>query len=440
MAGSAPVAPGVRRLRTDVALMSSSRAAILVCGLAQSVIVSRALGPSGRGAIAVAVSLMGLFTQVGSLGLATANTYFTARDRKALGAIATNSLWFGGLAGATLAVSAVVLKLLVPSVVGDLSWPELMAVMGAMPGMLAALLLQAVLLGEGRSLAYNVLAAALQALTVVVVAVVVTVLHAGVLGVLVTIAASQMLSTCVYFAALRRHRPSRCPDLGLARRMLRYGLRVYAATVLAFIVIRIDVLLVNAYRGGHDTGLYSVAVAAVDALYLLPVIVGFNLFPRIARGAERTLSIVVFRTLAPLYGALCLVSVPLAGPAIHLLYGPRFASSVGLYYWIAPGAFSLGMVAVLSNHFAGQGFPIKVMLMWLSAVVLNIALNVLFLPDGLFIAPLASSVAYGLLLIMHTVAFAREAGGFRALAPRASDLRVLLSWTSSRGSRPGAGA
>jgi O-antigen/teichoic acid export membrane protein len=416
-------------------MMSLSRAAILMFGLAQSVIVARALGPSGRGAIVVAVSLMGLFTQAGSLGLVTANTYFAARERSALGAIATNSLWFGGLVGATLAVSGAAVKLLAPGVLSGLSWSELIAVLVAIPGMLTALLLQAVLLGEGRSLAYNGLAVALQGLAVVSITVVVTALHAGVLGVLLVISAGQILNAGVYLVVLRRDRPAWRADLDLARRMVRYGLRVYVATVLAFIVIRIDVLLVNAYRGPHDTGLYSVAVAAVDALYLLPAIVGFNLFPRIARGAERTLSIVVFRTLAPLYAALCLVSVPLAGLAIHLLYGPRFAGSAGLYYWIAPGAFSLGMVTVLSNHFAGRGFPVTVMLMWLSAVVLNIALNVLFLPYGLFIAPLASSVAYGLLLVMHTVAFAREAGGYRALVPRASDLRVLLSWTSSRGSR-----
>jgi O-antigen/teichoic acid export membrane protein len=418
--------------------MSLSRAAILAFGLAQSVIVARALGPSGRGAIVVAVSLMGLFTQAGSLGLVTANTYFAARDRAALGAIATNSLWFGGLVGATLAVAGVAVKLLAPGVVSGLSWSELAAILVAIPGMLTALLLQAILLGEGRSLAYNGLAVALQGLAVAAVAVVVTALHARVLGVLLTISASQTLSAGVYLVVLRRDRPAWRADLYLARRMVRYGLRVYVATVLAFIVIRIDVLLVNAYRGPHDTGLYSVAVAAVDALYLLPAIVGFNLFPRIARGAERTLSIVVFRTLAPLYGALCLASVPLAGFAIHLLYGPRFTGSVGLYYWIVPGAFSLGMVTVLSNHFAGQGFPVTVMLMWLSAVVLNIALNVLFLRDGLFVAPLASSVAYGLLLVMHTVAFAREADGFRALLPRLSDLRVLLSWSSSRYAPPDA--
>jgi O-antigen/teichoic acid export membrane protein len=421
-------------------MMSLSRAVILVLGLVQSVIVARALGPSGRGTIVVAVSLMVLFTQIGSLGLVTANTYFTARNRAALGAIATNSLWFGSLAGVMLAACGVIVKTLAPSVVGGLTWPELVATMVAMPGMLSTLLLQAALLGEGRSLAYNGLATALQALTVLAIAIVVAVLHVGVLGVLVTIAASQALSTGVYFAVLRRHLLSWRPDLDLARRMLHYGLRVYVATVLAFIVIRVDVLLVNAYRGSHDTGLYSVAVAAVDALYLLPAIIGFNLFPRIARGAERTLSVVVFRTLAPLYGALCLASVLLAGPAIHLLYGSRFAGSVGLYYWIAPGAFSLGMVTVLSNHFAGQGFPVTVMLMWLSAVVLNIALNVVFLPDGLFVAPLASSVAYGLLLVMHTVAFAREAGGYRALVPRFSDLKALLAWTSSSDSRPGSHA
>jgi O-antigen/teichoic acid export membrane protein len=424
-----PETTRVGRLRTDVALMSLSRAAILVFGLAQSVIVARALGPSGRGTVAVAVSLMNLLTQMGSLGLGTANTYFSARDRSALRAIATNSVWAGALLGMMLAVTSVVIKLLAPSVIGGLGWPELAATAIAMPGLLTASLLHAVLLGEGRILAYNGLAAALQGVILVAVAGAVIVLKAHVLGVLVTLAGGQTITAIIYFLALRQHRPRWRPDLALASRMLGYGLRVYVATVLAFIVIRIDVLLVNAYRGRHDTGLYSVAVAAVDALYLLPAIVGFNLFPRIARGAERTLTVVVFRTVALLYGLVCLASVPLAAPAIHLLYGSSFAGSIALYYWIAPGAFFLGMVSVLSNHFAGQGFPLTIMLMWLGAMVLNVAINVLFLHDGLFVAPLASTIAYGGLLAMHTVAFAREIGGYRELVPRISDLKTLLAST-----------
>jgi O-antigen/teichoic acid export membrane protein len=415
------------RLRVDVLVMTASRSAIIVFGLAQSVIVARALGPSGRGSVAVAVSLVTLLTQIGSLGLITANTYFSARDRSTLGAIATNSLWASALLGVALAGMALAVKLLAPAVVGGLGWPELAAATAAMPGLLAASLLHALLLGDGRTVAYNGLAAGLQAVIAIAVAAAVVVLDAGVLGVLVTIAAGQTVSALVYYRAVGERRPDWHPDLALAGRMLRYGLRVYAATVLAFIVIRVDVLLVNAYRGGHDTGLYSVAVAAVDALCLLPAIVGFNLFPRIARGAEQSLSVLVFRTVAPLYGLVCAVSVPLAAPAIQLLYGSRFAGSTDLYYWIAPGAFCLGMVSVLSNHFAGQGFPTTVMLMWLSALLLNLAINVLFLRDGLFVAPLASSLAYGLLLVTHTVAFAREVGGYRPLVPRPSDLKVVLS-------------
>jgi hypothetical protein len=67
------------------------------------------------------------------------------------------------------------------------------------------------------------------------------------------------------------------------------------------------------------------------------------------------------------------------------------------------------------------------MAIWVTSVCLNIALNVLFLRDGLFVAPLASTVAYGALLVMHSVAFAREIGGYRPLVPRWADLRALVS-------------
>lgn len=103
--------------------------------------------------------------------------------------------------------------------------------------------------------------------------------------------------------------------------MLAYGLRAYLAILASFLVIRIDLLLVNSYLGAHEAGLYSVTATIADGLFVLPMVVGLNLFPRIARGDPTEATAAVFRSIAVLYALLCLVTIPLAGPGIRLVFG-----------------------------------------------------------------------------------------------------------------------
>ena len=59
------------------------------------------------------------------------------------------------------------------------------------------------------------------------------------------------------------------------------------------------------------------------------------------------------------------------------------------------------------------------MCIWVAGLALNIALNLVFLPGrGAWVAALASSITYALLLALHMWLFAREAGGYGALRPR----------------------
>ena len=85
---------------------------------------------------------------------------------------------------------------------------------------------------------------------------------------------------------------------------------------------------------------------------------------------------------------------------------------------VVPGVFSLGMLTILSNHFAGRGFPLEAALIWVGGLAVNLAINLIFLPgNGTYIASLSSSISYGILLFLHMHLFAREAGGYRALYP-----------------------
>ena len=73
----------------------------------------------------------------------------------------------------------------------------------------------------------------------------------GVLGAIVLMVSVNVAGTLAFTFALRHHRsPLRSPDLELMRSMLRYGGRIYLATLLAYLVGRANLLLVNSYLGG----------------------------------------------------------------------------------------------------------------------------------------------------------------------------------------------
>jgi len=169
-------------------------------------------------------------------------------------------------------------------------------------------------------------------------------------------------------------------------------------------------------------------------MYVLPAVVGLNLFPRVARSGESGETAEVFRSVAVLYLLVCLATVPFAGPGIRLLFGERFDGSVSLYYWLLPGIYCLGLLTILSHHFAGRGYPREAAAVWIVGLAVNLAVNFAFLPgQGAWVASLASSIAYAVLLGLHVRLFAREVGGYGALRPRPREVVGFVRTAFGRG-------
>jgi O-antigen/teichoic acid export membrane protein len=427
-----PAARPPARLRTDVFLTFGGKAATLLLGLATAVVIARELGPAGQGLFAVAYSLTLMLVQFGGLGLTAANPYFVARDHSAIPRVVANSLWFAAALGVLLISIGVALKALVPDAVEGLDWAPLIVALAGVPAGLAALFLQSVLLGNGRMVAYNTIEVGQAALTLAALLVGLLAFDLRITGVLAVLSAARYAALAAYLAALGTG--LRPPDPALARRMLAYGSRIYVALLVSFLVIRLDLLLVNGYLGATEAGLYSVAATLADGMFVLPMVVGLNLFPRVARSGEHQETAEVFRSVAVLYGLVCLATVPLAEPAVRLFFGDDFAGATDLYYWLLPGIFSLGMLTILSQHFAGRGFPPQAMAIWFAGLALNLAINLVFLPGrGAWVASLASSIAYSVLLVLHMWLFAREAGGFGAMRPRLGEVVRFVRVALSRG-------
>lgn len=427
-APAAAPGPTSRALTSDVALTFGSKAAVLAFQIGGTVLIARQLGPGGRGIVAVASALLLIMQQLGSLGLTSANPYFGVREEGAAGRIAANSLVIGATAGCLLGVVCLLAKLIVPAALQGLSWLDVGIVAAGLPAALVFLYLQSILLGQGRMLAYNLIEAGQNLLAVIALAVGLILLGMGVTGSIAVLVGIYYVGAAAYLILLRR-RGTRLdrPDLGLARRMVHYAFRIYVAGLMSFLIIRLDLFLVNGYLGSRQAGLYAIAAGLADGLFVLPLVIGLNIFPRVAGGAGTETTASVFRLVVLVYGAIVLVSVVLVGPVVHLLYGAQFHRSAGLYRWLAPGVFSLGLVAVLSQHFAGRGFPFAAMAVWFVGLAVNLAINLIWLPGhGTYIAALSSSVAYTLLLVLHVRMFASETGGWHELVPRPAEFVALI--------------
>jgi O-antigen/teichoic acid export membrane protein len=220
----------------------------------------------------------------------------------------------------------------------------------------------------------------------------------------------------------------------LMQDLLTRGARVYLVGMVAFLLVRVDVLLVNAIMGATDAGWYSVATYVAEGLVLIPVVVGTNLLPRIVRERGTALSAAVFRNLALIYGLLCLASVPALAIAIPLVFGRDYAASLALYALLLPGVYALGMLNSLVVHYFVRGYPRVLLWTWVAALAGNVACNIGLLPLlGTETAPITSSVAYVGVLIAHVRSFARDAGGVAVLVPRPHELAGHVTAAFQRG-------
>jgi O-antigen/teichoic acid export membrane protein len=389
---------------------------------------ARELGPSGRGTVAVVIALVALLVQLGHLGLASSNSYFAARRPELIPSILVNSLWFTLLVTTCVGLLTTLVQWWEPTVLADVGWRALAITIAVLPAALLVALLQGVLLGQGRMLEYNLPLAVAAAASFLALALFSALLDLSVEAVLVIAMMSWLLAAPAYVRFVKDSVSTRArPDLAVGRAMVGYSARIYAATLVSFLLIRIDLFLVNALLGPREAGLYSVAVALGDSLVLLPVAVGLALFSHVAKGLDIDATPRVFRPMLIAYSLICALAVVLAGPLIRTVFGATFSNATELFVWLAPGVFSLGLATVLSYHFAANGYPLEASLHWLAGLVLNLGVNLLFLEkEGLYIAPLASSLAYTLVLVLHIQLFSRQRGNWSWVLPRGADVRMLL--------------
>lgn len=198
------------------------------------------------------------------------------------------------------------------------------------------------------------------------------------------------------------------------RDFLSFGLRGHMGNFFNLIVLRIDIVFISWFLTPADLGQYMIATSVAELLMLLPeaFLVPFTgaLF-----GAEEKDSAAFSRNVLRMvfWGMLCvcLVTMLLARPLIHLLFGSAYLPAWGCTLALIPGMLFLAVFYVLKVDMNNRGRPGITSMTACAAAVLNVGLNWLCIPRyGIEAAAVASSCSYMVCALLMLGMYARLHG------------------------------
>jgi O-antigen/teichoic acid export membrane protein len=404
-------------------------AAKFALGAVSTVVVARALGPERRGAYAVLVTIATVALVLGNLSVESAHTSLWSRatDR---GALAANALALGLGMGAVCAVATAVTAALDPAVLPVPDYGLLLVALLSVPCNMSAVLLNNVLTLSGRIRVVNwggLLSVVVYCGTLVVL----TVSGNLTLGrVIVMWTVSAAVPPAVAASAVRPRLRDRDP--ALARRALGMGLRYHPGYISLYLLLRIDVLVLNALTSRTAVGLYSVAVMLMDLTRTAADSIAQVTLHQQMGGDHDSAAALTIRTtrLAALLAAGSVGLMCAAAPVlIPVVYGPAFAGSVAPLLALAPGLTALGATRTLGSFLLRLHRPLLTSGLAFGALVANVALNLVLIPVwGIVGCALASSVSYCVLAGLQLMWFVRVARvPYRRFVPGPSDVRYLAA-------------
>jgi O-antigen/teichoic acid export membrane protein len=404
--------------KSGVALTILTRLLMLVGTVGASVIVARWLGPEGLGSLAVLNTTIVLALVIGSLGLTSANTYFIAKDRRTLAPVWANAIVFALFGGGGVAFAVLALARSAPSLFGGVPLDLIVIAVLSIPFQFLLSLGLNVLLAMDRIGQLNLMDALAPALALSNAIVVLLVLRSN-LKVLVSFntAATVVLSVCMLWTirrlVARQNEPMDFrPNADLFKGAMTYGLRFFIPLVAAILIFRVDLLIVNHFRGAAEVGVYAVASQVANLLTMLPGVIATLLFPRVASYQDRRGEFALKVTRHVSFVMLIMSVVVAAGSfLLPFIYGARFADATIQLLILLPGVCLIGIESVLVQHFTGTGLPIAISVFWLITLAVSLGLNLALVPVfGARGAAVTSTVSYASIFVLVTIYFKMKTG------------------------------
>ncbi len=390
-------------MKKNVAIIFVANALTLLSGLVTGLLAAWALGPEGRGNLAVAVLYPNIVALAAGLGLPHATRFFVAREPRKLSMLFSNAILFAGGVGL---IAYIVAQLVVPNLVGTRSDAVMWLVKAYLINIPFALLydLMAAMLEGSRRFKWaavsRILFFAVQSGSYLVLWFTghLNLYNAAAAMVVAQLANTATALVCVLLVLKPRWRPS----FRAFRKTLRFGVKYYVGVVTSFTTLRLDQMMLAGMATSVELGLYVIAVRLSEVMTVLASSVSEVLMPEVAssNGSERSIRTLT-RSLRQTMIVYLLLLLPLIVTSPFILryaFGSDFAAATPALRILLVGSMVWSAASIINSGLNGLGYPGLTTISRLSSAVVTVLTLLVWLPRyGILGAALSSLAGYSMM-------------------------------------------
>jgi len=385
----------------DILSVLGSNVVVTICNLAIGIILSRLLGAAGFGMyssiIVVPVMVIG-FTQLGIRRSAIFHIGLKKDPEKDI----ISALFILLLISSFLSILICTLVYLYsesrtynPLLIG--------IVFLTIPLLLGNVFAGGFFLGKEQIRRANYLNFAPTAINLVFVILFVLVLRWSVLGAFIAVSLANLVTfafVCRVLVVDDQYRITWKYHEHLMKSMVRLGIMNALAIFIMQLNYRFDILMLKKMSSLEEVGYYSLATQIAEQLWHIPYAIETIILSRSANTKDNKF---VNKTVASIFRVSLLIGVVgcillfFVSPfLIPLIFGSEYVQSVPLIQAILPGILMLVAFRILNSRLIGMGKPQNAIWTFLPALLLNIGLNLLWIPKyGALGSAWATNVSYG---------------------------------------------
>lgn len=426
-----------RRFVRDIIGVFNSNIFSIIAGLLGSIILARVLGPDKYGVYTALIIIPVIVVSLTHLGIRGSAIFHVGK-----GKFDKNEL-----------ASTIIVLLMITSVLGivisgiayliydepNFSMLMIGLVLLVIPGRLAIIYFGGIFLGNDEINRANQMNWITNALNLLIVAILVWGLGYEILGGIIAFLISGSVVAIYGYLLIRKSFQIKLRiHKDIIRSLLKLGLLFSVSFFILQLNYRIDILLIDKLRDAAEVGIYSIGASVAEQLWQLPLAIGIVVFSRTANTEDREAMVkttgVLLRFSFLLSVVLATIMYFLVPYIVPLVFGEEYNPSIRIIQLILPGIIMVVIFRILSGHLAGLGRPEITLYIFLPALVLNILLNFLWIPEyGGKGAAMATNVSYTAGSIGYMIAYSRivKTPLLQVLAFRKSDFSQLKEMIKS---------
>jgi O-antigen/teichoic acid export membrane protein len=387
---------------------------VFILWIAISIILARSLGPELRGVYALIIFIHTVLLKLGSLGIESANTYFTGSQQYKIKDIVSNSLINCILISAGLILSFYIISNInTVQTYFNLNQIKpfyLWLVVLSIPFSLLYLYLLHIVLGMEEIIKYNKINIFKYFFHFITLLLFLLILKQKLFGAVIShVLTTLVLTLFIIFIIRKITKISISFKYELSKSAAKYGFKAYFGNLAQFLNYRLDFLLISAFLAPNAVGFYAIAVGMAETLWILPGAIATVLFPRVSSLNDTDANHLTPRITRHTYFIIfifVLILFFMAKLIIKIFFGAEFLPSVRPLLLLLPGVIALAGSKTLTADLAGRGKPQIGTFAAFISLAINVPLNLYLIPKwGISGAAFASSVSYIFANLMVIFAF-----------------------------------